>query len=89
MKRAIEQHGTTMQTVVAMEELAELTQELSKQIRGEGSRAGLYSEIVDVYIMLSQIEIIYDIKKELVESDIDYKLDRLSERLQEEQSENQ
>lgn len=49
------------QMVVAMEEFAELIQELSKQIRGDGDKEHLVEELVDAYIMHSQLMLIFEI----------------------------
>ena len=67
--------------VVCMEELAELTQELSKQIRNEGDYYGLLEEIADVYICLSMIRILYGIEPVIMKKAIDVKLAREKERI--------
>lgn len=58
---AISRWGKLLQSVVAMEEMAELTKEISKVIRGSGDIANLTEEMADVYIMLRQLEIMHDI----------------------------
>lgn len=64
-KRVIKKHGAQMQMVVAMEEMAELQKELSKAIRGKGNKNSIAEEIADVEIMLEQMKIIFDCKKEV------------------------
>mgnify|MGYP000453021332 CR=1 FL=1 len=49
---------------VAMEEFAELQQQISKQVRGYGDRIGLLEEMADAYICLNFLESIFDIKPE-------------------------
>lgn len=65
---------------MSMEEMAELSKELSKNIRGEHNADALAEEMADVEIMLEQLKIIFgnraavDIKKSV-------KLQRLADRL--------
>ena len=80
-EKAIETYGADLQKQVAIEEMAELTKEICKDFRGEGNREHIAEEIADVLIMMSQLEIIYDIKtKELMDM-TDNKIKRLEERL--------
>lgn len=75
--KAIKIFGEDMQKIVAMEELAELQQALSKDLRGKDNN--VEEEIADVYIMLMQLELMYD--KTKIEEWIDKKIDRLDKRL--------
>lgn len=80
-EKAIETYGADLQKQVAIEEMAELTKEICKDFRGVGNREHIAEEIADVLIMMSQLEIIYDIKtKELMDM-TDNKIKRLEERL--------
>ena len=78
---AVRQYGKQMQLTVCMEEMAELTKELSKNIRGFQNRSAIAEEIADVEIMLEQIRIIFSCR-----SDVDRikgeKLARLADRLE-------
>ena len=60
LKSAIERYGNTSQLIVAMEEMAELTKELSKFLRGAHNEDAIAEEIADVRIMLEQLEIMFD-----------------------------
>jgi hypothetical protein len=51
--------GERAQMVVALEELAELQKEITKQLRGEGNLDHLSEEMADVQIMLDQLEIMF------------------------------
>ena len=82
MIEAIRQNGYKMQTMVAIEEMSELTKELVKFMRGEHNIDAIAEEIADVEIMLRQMKIIYDIKDEDVEKLMVIKLKRLKERLE-------
>lgn len=75
--KAIKTFGGDIQKIVAMEELAELQQALSKDIRGK--EHNVEEEIADVTIMLWQLGVMYDKKK--IEEWIDKKIDRLDKRL--------
>lgn len=83
MIETIRQNGYKMQTMVAIEEMSELTKELVKFMRGEHNTDAIAEEIADVEIMLRQMKIIYDIKDEDVEKLMVIKLKRLKERMEE------
>lgn len=78
----IKHNGYKMQTMVAIEEMSELTKELVKFMRGEHNTDAIAEEIADVEIMLRQMKIIYDIKDEDVEKLMVIKLKRLKERME-------
>ena len=80
-EKAIAKWGGKAQTVVAIEEMAELTHELTRSLRGEDRHDQLVEELADVYIMLNQIEMIYDIKGGELKAMVRKKTDRLDERL--------
>lgn len=60
LKSAIARYGKTAQMIIAMEEMAELTKELSKFLRGAHNEDAIAEEIADVRIMLEQLEIMFD-----------------------------
>ena len=80
LKKALQHYGANLQLIVAIEEMSELTKELCKVSRGEENIAHIAEEIADVRIMLDQMEILFDCRKqlELMESE---KLKRLLERM--------
>lgn len=82
MRSAIRKNGKAMQTVVAIEEMSELQKELSKFIRGKGNRDNLIEEVADVLIMITQIQLMYYIPDDEVERIIHLKLNRLKERME-------
>ena len=81
LKAAIARYGKTAQMVISMEEMAELTKELSKFLRGSHNEDAIAEEIADVRIMLDQMVILFDCRKQvdLIESG---KLERLRKRLE-------
>lgn len=83
LEKAIEKWGKEAQTIVAMEECAELIKECSKMLRGQGNIDHLIEEIADVMICIEQLEIIHDIDNGDVLTEQVFKLDRLEKRLEE------
>ena len=81
LKSAISHYGVNVQKVTAMEEMAELTKELSKSIRyGDINNEHIAEEIGDVEIMLEQLKIIYNNAEE-VEKSKSAKIERLERRI--------
>lgn len=64
---------TKIQLIIAIEEMSELTKELTKTIRGHNRRNNIIEEIGDVRIMLEALEIIFDCRDE-VSKQITFKL---------------
>ena len=65
------------QAIVAIEELSELQKELCKMVRGLGDHAHLSEEMADVYVMLEQLKIIYEVDPEEIEKQMNEKLDQI------------
>ena len=81
MKQVISSYGKQLQTFVAIEEMAELMKELTKNMRGEDNHAAVLEEVADVYIMLEQIKIMQDIPNSELHGMIARKLYRLEQRM--------
>ena len=84
--KAIAKNGIPMQSVVAMEEMAELQKELSKAIRsmfttGNYDTSGMLEEVADVRIMLKQIMAMYNLDEKAVQAIMHTKMLRLDGRL--------
>lgn len=79
-KQAVEVFGIEIQQIMAMEEMAELIQAISKNIRGFKQQAKVAEEIADVEIMLEQLKHGYKCHVE-VERWKDKKLARLENRI--------
>ena len=58
VKKSIEHYGADLQTVVCMEECAELIQAISKMKRGKDNRDNLIEEIADVIVIASEDEVL-------------------------------
>ena len=79
---ALKKWGEPLQIIMGIEEMAELTKELVKHLRGKGDYNHIKEEMADVEIMLTQLEIIFgDIRFEK-----DRKLIRLAKMLEEDES---
>ena len=76
IRNSIKKYPWKLKCTVAMEEFAELQQQVSKQIHGYGDKLGLLEEIADAYICLSFLESIFDVKPEDLQKAIDVKLQR-------------
>lgn len=88
LKDAIATYGTPAQVDMAIEEMSELTKALCKERRAQltpgkhaEAHANVIEEIADVSIMLQQLLIIFD-KDNEIQKEVDYKIDRLEQRLQ-------
>ena len=69
---SVERFGTRLQSVVCMEECAELIQAVSKRLRGKPDpEDNLAEEMADVYICLGMLRDMYGVTDERLESWID------------------
>jgi NTP pyrophosphatase (non-canonical NTP hydrolase) len=79
--KAITKWGEAPQLVMMMEECAELTQAISKALRGKEDLSNIAEEIADVEIMLAQMKLIFSNSVE-VENWKSAKIQRLKELLE-------
>jgi len=77
---ALERWGAEAQTMMAIEEMSELTKEICKLGRDKGDMDSLADEIADVTIMLEQLRLIYNLNDQVCEH-MDSKIRRLADRL--------
>lgn len=75
IKETINKYGN-LQLIVCMEELAELTQAISKELRGKHNQEHLLEEVSDVYLMLENLKLIYNLTDEDIEKVIKEKQER-------------
>lgn len=80
LEKNIAFNGHLIQKVVAVEELSELTKEITKELRGIGDLKHLSEEIADVEIMLEQMKLIFN-NSDLVEMFKVEKLERIKRSL--------
>ena len=76
VSRSLEAYGNGIQLVVCMEELSELTQAISKEMRGKDNRRNLVEEMADVIICLEILKQVFEITDEDIDSWIKYKQER-------------
>lgn len=81
LKKIIDKSTPQIQKVIAIEELSELQKEITKDLRGEGSKEHIGEEIADCLIMINQLINMYDIDKISLEVIIDEKIERTMKRL--------
>ena len=79
LSKAIIKNGILGQSMVAVEELAELQKEISKATRGFHNQSALTEEIADVLIMIEQLKMIYNISDDDIKLWMDFKIQRLEE----------
>lgn len=71
-----------MNLIIAMEEFAECTQQLSKVLRGKSDKYELLEETADALIGIRYIQIICDISDEELKKAVNVKIERLKEKLE-------
>lgn len=88
LRDAITTYGMAAQVDMAIEEMSELTKALCKERRTQlvpgkhaEAHANVIEEIADVAIMLKQLLVMFD-KDGEIQKEVDYKIDRLEQRLQ-------
>ena len=86
----LDHYTPEQQTIQAIEELGELQTELAKILNGKKkdyfgrlNTQDLKGELADVYIMVMQLLIIYDIDPEEFDAEMAFKLDRQLARIKE------
>lgn len=79
-REAIEVNGSTVQQIVALEELSEAQKEICKLLRSQGSLDHLAEEVADATIVLEQVRLIHGINDQ-VNKKMDEKVERLRRNL--------
>lgn len=62
---AVETYDRTSRLMLAIEEMSELSKELSKNYRGEDNISAISEEMADVEIMLEQLKLIFRNRSEV------------------------
>lgn len=76
IRKSVETQPWRTKCTIAMEEFAELQQQVSKQIRGYDDKIGLLKEMADAYIGLEFLKSIFNISEEDMQKAVDVKLER-------------
>lgn len=83
-RQSIDHYGKQMQSIVCMEECAELTQAISKKLREPTSTDDpLAEEIADVTICLNLLKLMYGITDKAIRDQVVAKTLRLAKRMEE------
>ena len=80
IKNSIKVNGEIGKQVICMEEMAELTQQISKCLRGKRNKEHLTEEFADVLIMLETLKTIHNLNDVEIQKWIDYKMTRQNSR---------
>lgn len=86
VKKSIEHYGADLQTVVCMEECAELIQAISKMKRGKDNRDNLIEEMADVMICMDILKQVYGISDNEIQNYVCQKQNRSIERMKSDES---
>ena len=86
VKKSIEHYGADLQTVVCMEECAELIQAISKMKRGKDNRNNLIEEVADVMICIEILKQVYGISDNEIQNYVCKKQNRSIERMKSDES---
>ena len=81
VSRSLDTYGNGIQLVVCMEELSELSQAISKEIRGVGDRSNLVEEMADVIICLEILKQIFAVTNVELEEWVKFKQGRTLKRI--------
>lgn len=81
LSNAVQTYGKNHQVDIAIEEMSELTKALLKDRRNIGAIDDVLEELADVYIMICQLMMIFNIDTEMLDNQIDYKIRRLQRRI--------
>ena len=81
LEQATIKWGKPIQLIMVMEEASELIKEISKYFRDENNRENIIEEVSDVYVMLEQMKIIFNITNDELDINISQKMKRLKEKL--------
>lgn len=81
----VDHYGKTYQKIKATEELSELQTVILQDLcdTNKNTKHELLEEVADVYVMLKQLEIIYEFDSRDINPIIEYKLERTINRIKE------
>lgn len=82
--QVIKNYGIHSQTIMLFEEMSELQKEICKLYRKRGTIDHVIEELADVVIMLEQLQLMLNLEEKKLQEIVDYKMDRLKERMESE-----
>lgn len=80
-RKAVDTFGWEMQSLIAVEEMAELQKEIVKRHRGMQNDMRLAEEVADVMVTLLQLVYMFDLQ-DAVDEQIAFKADRLERKIE-------
>ena len=86
VQNSIKHYGSDLQTVVCMEECAELIQAISKMKRGKDNRDNLIEEMADVMICIEILKQVYGVSDNEIQNYVCQKQNRSIERMKSDES---
>lgn len=84
VEKSIKNYGKCIQLVTSMEECSELTQAISKEIRGKSDINHVAEEVADVLICIEIVKQVCGISDKRIQDWIDAKQERLVRRMEKE-----
>lgn len=79
--KILRHYSPEAQTVKAIEELSELQTELARLLNKQGSIEAMKGELADVFIMIPQLMVIFDVDPTELDEIVEFKLDRQIRRI--------
>lgn len=80
LEHSIQKNGPEIKKIIAMEEMAELTQQISKDLRGQLDRDHLIEEYADVMICMQMLKLIHHMSDGEINAVIEAKIGRQMQR---------
>lgn len=87
LEEVIDHYTPAHQLGVAIEEMSELTKEICKYKRGFENRTSIVEEMADVYIMLRQLKLIFNVGEDEIKAVEKAKIKRLMEYMKDDDNE--
>lgn len=84
VEKVIIHYGKENQSIVVVEECAELIQAVTKELRGKSWKLHVIEEMADVYICLEMLKQMYEITDSDLQEWIDFKQKRAVKRMESE-----
>jgi NTP pyrophosphatase (non-canonical NTP hydrolase) len=81
-EECIKHWGVSDRKNMVVEEMSELIKEISKNNRGEENRDKIIEEIADCYVVMKGLRVAFDIDDKQIDDIVDFKIKRLSSRLE-------
>ena len=71
-----DEYGFNAQIIMAIEEMSELTKELTKFLRGKGNEVKIKEEAADVFVTVMGVKQLFGISNDDIDKEVKFKLKR-------------